>query len=90
MHTRTPSRGRLAELLAGEAMGDLDRAERAELDELLRAAPAANRDEFRQIAALTRRALSGRTVAGLPARVRDGLRQQARSWSARRQAGDDA
>lgn len=85
----TEARRRLDELLAGEAIGDLDRDERAELDELLRAAPPASRDEFRTVAALTQRALSGRPVAGLPARVRDGLLQRARSWSAERQAGDD-
>ncbi|MCK6370164.1 MAG: hypothetical protein L6Q83_02360 [Gammaproteobacteria bacterium] len=74
---------RLAELLAGEALGDLDRAERAELDALLRAEPGHRRDEFRPIAALTRAALRGPAPAPMPQKLRSALQRTAEDWTAR-------
>lgn len=76
--------GRLAELLAGEAVGDLDAGERAELERL--AAPLADeeREELLQTAALAQVALfrRDRAARALPAALRLRLQQQAAAWTA--------
>ena len=89
MAAREDMAQRLAELLAGEALGDLDRAERAELDALLRAEPRHRRDEFRPIAELTRAALRGPALAPMPQKLRSALHLKARDWSAARAAKID-
>lgn len=76
--------GRLAELLAGEAVGDLDAGEQAELARL--AAPLADeeREELLQAAALAQVALlrRDRAARALPAALRLRLQQQAAAWTA--------
>jgi anti-sigma-K factor RskA len=88
MGTSTSIRGHLAELLAGEAAGDLDAAERAELDRALQRSPVAERDELHQAAALTQLALlqRERAAVSLPDAVKARLERQAEAWNAGRQA----
>ena len=75
--------GRLYELLADEAAGDLAAADRRELEALLRETTPANRNEFLEIAGLVQLGLMKRDVAGIqrmPARLEAQLMKQASAW----------
>lgn len=77
-------RGRLAELLAGEAVGDLDAAERAELERLAATLANDEREELLQTAALAQVALCRRDRAArsLPPALKLRLERQAAAWTA--------
>ena len=87
MVTHSLIRGRLAELLAGEAAEDIGRDEQAELERLLAQHEPAGRDEMMRAAGLTQVALLKGDAAGqraMPASVRDRLSRQADAWNAAR------
>lgn len=84
---------RLAELLAGEAAGELTAAERQELDALLAAEAGLPRDELMSVAGLLQVSFLHRDRAALepmPAALRQKVEQQAMALFASRQAGNDA
>jgi anti-sigma-K factor RskA len=78
------SRDRLHDLLADEAAGELETADRGELEALLSHAPPANRDEFLEIAGLVQLGLMKRDVAGfqrMPSRLESRLMERAATWN---------
>lgn len=80
---------RLAELLAAEAAGSIDREERAELTTLLTQNAAPARDQMMMAASLTQLAFLKNdppAQAALPEAMRHRLRLQAAAWHAGRQA----
>jgi hypothetical protein len=86
-----PIRGRLAELLAGEATEHIGPDEQAELERLLAQGPSTGRDEMMRVAGLVQLAHLRHDAAGhrvMPVAVRERLSRQAAAWSAARQDGE--
>jgi Anti-sigma-K factor rskA len=83
MARRELNSGLLRELLAGEAAGELGAEEHNELETMLRDAPAANRDEFLQIAGLLQIAFLKRdavSIQRMPESLDGRLVRQAATW----------
>lgn len=76
-------RGRTTELLAGEAIGDLDEIERAELDLLTGILPHVVPDELMRAAALAQLALLRQQPVSepLPAALKSRLQNLANEWA---------
>ena len=85
----TPIRGRLAELLAGEAVLANDPAEQAELERLLGQDAPGDREQMLRVAGVTQLAFLHTDAAAhqpMPDAVRQRLSRQAAAWQAGRQS----
>jgi anti-sigma-K factor RskA len=83
MGARASNLDRLHELLAGEAAGDLEAAEREELEALLRQAAPANREEFLEVTALVQLGFlhqDARARQHMPSGLESRLLRQAETW----------
>lgn len=93
MATSLPIRGRLAELLAGEAAGDLDREERVELERLLAQGQAAGREQLMTAGGIAQMAFLRQDRAAhsaMPEALRARLARQSEAWAAGRRASGPA